>query len=133
MKKFSIVTIFGNEEREDEEVFLPEFCKIGDLVNSSVVVEILSEISSDETVDVEIEHCYLLERPYNGEEELEGKGYARNMSDGDMDELLDNFDDLLERDMIYCEDTISFELEGLDTDEDYIEEVVVPNEDIEEV
>lgn len=123
MKKFSIITVFGSTEEEDEEIFLPGFCEIDDLVHCDVLFEIMSEIPSSETADIEIEHCYLLDTPYV-DEELNGKMYAGDISDEDIGFLLDNFDSLVEEDKIFCEDTINFELDGLYEDEVYVEEVV---------
>lgn len=123
MKKFSIVTIFGNTVEEDEEIFLPGFCEIEDLSDSSVFFEIMSDISSSDTVDIEIEHCYLLDKPYL-DGELLGKVYAKDMTDEEMEKLLEDFDKLLEEDMIYCEDSIEFDLEGLNDDEVLIEESI---------
>lgn len=123
MKKFSIVTIFGNTVEEDEEIFLPGFCEIEDLSDSSVFFEIMSEISSSDTVDIEIEHCYLLDKPHL-DGELQGKVYAKDMTDDEIEDLLEDFDKLLEEDMIYCEYSIEFDLEGLNDDEVLIEETI---------
>lgn len=123
MKKFSIVTIFGNTVEEDEEIFLPGFCEIEDLSDSSVFFDIMSEISSSDTVDIEIEHCYLLDKPHL-DGELLGKVYAKDMTDDEIENLLEDFDKLLEEDMIYCECSIEFDLEGLNDDEVLIEESI---------
>ena len=124
LKKFSIVTVFGNEVDEDEEIFLPGFCEIEDLGDSEVFFDIMSEIPTSETVDIEIEHCILLEKPYI-DGEVVNLDNSEDISEIDLEALLDDFDMLLEDDYIFCKESITFDLEGSYVDEEeLIEEVI---------
>ena len=100
-KKFSIVTVKG------EEIFLKGYAEPSDLHKSNIFVEIVSDISSFNTVEVEINHCLLLDYP----------GENVDISNEDLNDMLDIFDDLVENEHIYSEELITFEMVGMKSEE----------------
>lgn len=100
-KKFSIVTV------NDEEIFLKGYAEPSDLYKSDIFVEIVSEISSFNTVNVEINHCLLLDFP----------GENVDISIEELNDMLDIFDSLVEQDYIYSEEVLIFEMMGMKSEE----------------
>lgn len=105
-KRFSIVTV------NDEEVFLRGYANPSDLAKSNIFIEIMSEISSFMTVEVEINHCLFLDYPHNDED----------ISIEDLNAMLEIFDALVDKEYIFSEEILSFEMAGL-KQEDIVEEV----------
>ena len=100
-KRFSIVSL------NNEDIFLPGFVLPKELSKSSLFIEILSEFSSFEKVNVEIEHCLLLDFPDKDED----------ISLKDLDILVDNFDILIEKGHLYSEEILSFDIYGIGEEE----------------
>ena len=103
-KRFSIVRI------GDESIFLRGYAEATDLGQSEVFLETLATYSSFEKVNVEIEHCLLLDFP----------GRDVDISIEDLEELVDNFEVLMDENHLYSEEILSFEILGIKEDE-YIE------------
>ena len=106
-KKFSIVNI------EEQEIFITGFIEPIDLSESEEFLDIMMEIDPEELVPIEIEHCQMLD--FGGEDDLTLE---------ELDYVLENFDDLVSRDRIFCKDSIEFEMNGL-YEEDDEEEVFI--------
>lgn len=106
-KKFSIVNV------EEQEIFMVGFIEPIDLSESDVFLDIMMEIDPSELVPIEIEHCLIQNIDGNGDASIE-----------DLEYIVENFDDLLENDNIFCKDTIEFEMNGL-YEEDEEEEVFI--------
>lgn len=104
-KKFSIITV------NSEEIFLKGYAEPSDLYKSEIFVEIVSDISSFNTVEVEINHCLLLDFP----------GENVDISVEELNDMLDIFDNLVEQEYIFSEEIITFEMQGLQV-EDIVEE-----------
>lgn len=106
-KKFSIVEI------EDNEIFLTGWKNPEDLPNSVAFLKVMGDISSYSNVKVTINHCLFLDFP----------GELEDISAEDLNIILNIFDELVEKEHIYLEENIIFEMKGL-KEEQIIEESV---------
>ena len=105
-KRFSIVNV------EDNKIVTYGFIEPEELAELPPFVEIISEISSYVDVEVEIEHCTLLDNSEKDED----------ISFEELEDMMEDFDSLVDKELIFCEDTITFEMPGFK--EEYIEEEI---------
>lgn len=96
-KRFSIVSV------KNEEIFLKGFALPKDLPNSNLFLEVLGEIPTSDSVNVEINHCLLLDFP----------GDDSDITVEELNILLEKYDYLIENDHIYSEEIITFAINGL--------------------
>lgn len=106
-KKFSIVTI-----NKEHEIFLKGYSDIEGIFDSTVVIDALREYSAFTNIPVSIEHCLFLDFPNQPNEDIERE---------ELEALVDVFDDLLEKNCIYSEERVDFDMPGL-MEEDIVEE-----------
>ena len=107
-KRFTIVGV-----GEDSEFFYPGYMGIEELPEAESVLEELMNYSALEKVSVVISHCLLLDFPEPDED----------ISDEELDILLDSYEDLVDEGYIYLDEVAELELDGLQ-EEEVIEEVV---------
>ena len=96
-KRFSIVEV------EENEIFLVGWVLPDQLSNSSMFVEVLSEISSFNSVDIVIKHCLLNDYP----------GVVSDITSDELEAVVDVFFFFFDDDYIYLEEEITFEMNGL--------------------
>lgn len=106
-KRFSIVTV------NNEDIFLKGYAMPKDLSNSKIFLEVLSEISSYQKVEVEINHCLFLDFP---DDDVD-------ISVEDLEFVVENVDYFIENQNIFSEEIITFEMNGL-MDDEIVEENV---------
>lgn len=97
-KRFSLVRIENHDG-----LCLPGWVAPQDLADCDDFAETMMSISCFDTVEIEIEHCLFLDFPDND----------TDMSEDEIEDMLEIFDDLVENDNIYSEEVISFQLDGL--------------------
>lgn len=119
VKKFSIVTAF--KEDETEEVFYEGFTEMDELTELDEFLDILLSVPSNKMMDVEIENCILMDSPCVDGERVNIDNID-DIGETELTKLIRDFENLLNKGFIYCEDVISFKINGIGHDDtEYID------------
>lgn len=100
-KKFSIVNI------KDEELFYKGYIDESFLIESDSFLDILSSFWPNETENVVISHCLL---------DVEDADKI-DIEDDELDEIIENFDSIVDVGRIYIEEEIKYDVVGLRDEE----------------